>query len=218
MSVDYDKIKYSGEDPDYGDSTAESEQKEPPKKVIKGKVKKRSRLQRMIYVFTGSSSFRNIVDDIIDETIVPAIKDMVAASVHNMTDSIVYGENGSYSRPSRDYERSSSRRGNSRRDYTAPSRHITEREGRRYSRRSVIEPVSFDHQYQAMDVLKELDNEIRRSGGVSVAEFYYITGNDEPIQFNDNYYGWTSVGNCQIRKTRDGWTLFMSDPVSIQEI
>lgn len=213
--VDYDNITYSGEDPKYAD-TEPTNEKEHAKKVIKGKRKKRTFMQRALYVFTGSNSLKEIVNDVVRETVVPAVQDMVAESIHGITDSMVYGERTAYYGGSRSFNRDRSRRSAPQRDYTAPSKNLT-KEGRRYSKKSMIEPVSFDYQNQAFDVLKELDSEIRRSGCVSVAEFYSITG-EENIQYSDNYYGWTTVSDCNIRKTKDGWTLFMTDPISISDI
>lgn len=191
------------------------ETEKAPKRVIKGVRKKRNLLERGVDLLIGSSGVKAVFRDVYHDVVVPSLKDILADAFHSSVDGIIYrGESrGLYSRG---YSRNTPSSTKSyKKDYASSySSHNTPTSARKYERHRGIEPVIFSTNREAMDVLAELNDEIKQNGFVQVADFYNITGYDD-IQHVDNYFGWESVNDCTIRHTRDGWVLYMSEPVSL---
>ena len=193
---------------------ADPEMEETPKKVIKGVRKKRNLLERGVDLLMGSSGIKSIIRSVADDVIVPSIKDITYEVINSTADRMIYrGDRRSYSPR---YDNRGYRGGyapaRQQRDYTKS--YSSTEQGRRYERHSRIEPVVFTTNRDALDVLAELNDEIKHNGFVRVADFYNMTNYDN-IQAIDNFFGWEDVRGCEIRHKRDGWYLYMTDPVSL---
>ena len=209
------KTEVQSMDSDKEIQCSNEEMEKAPKKIIKGTRKKRNLLERGVDLLIGSSGVKAIFRDVYHDVVVPSLKDILADAFHSSVDGIIYrGESrGVYSRG---YSRNTASSTKSyKKDYTSSySSRNTSTSVRKYERHLGIEPVIFSTNREAMDVLAELNDEIKQNGFVRVADFYNITGYDD-IQHVDNYFGWESVNDCTIRHTRDGWVLYMSEPVSL---
>ena len=204
------KAEVQSMDSDKEIQCSNEEMEKAPKKVIKGTRKKRNLLERGVDLLIGSSGVKAIFRDVYHDVVVPSLKDILADAFHSSVDGIIYrGESRGYSRSTPSSTKSYKK------DYTSSySSRNTSTSARKYERHRGIEPVIFSTNREAMDVLAELNDEIKQNGFVRVADFYNITGYDD-IQHVDNYFGWESVNDCTIRHTRDGWVLYMSEPVSL---
>lgn len=220
--MDYDQIERTEINPVQDDETelySEVEEEQPKKKVIKGTRKKRSIFERAVNVLCSTTGVKEVVTSVTEDTVVPAIKGMIAEGVKSGVDMLIYGKyqdnfSNSYPRVRETNQRSSSSRGiTTRNNYSG----VYERKNGYTRHRNMIEPVIFDTNHDAVDVLKELDDIIRKYGFARVSDFYDITGYTD-IQHNDNLFGWTSVRECQVKHTRDGWVLYMSEPEDIDQV
>lgn len=225
--MDYDKIERQKVADDIKkevqrmDSEKEAEQitseTATTRRVIKGTRKKRNLLERGCDLLFGSSGVKAVFRDVYHDVIIPSMRDVVADAFHSGVDGIFYrGDERSissrYSSRSNRVPDNRTNRTNYASSYKSSSTNYSS--GRKYERHKGIEPVIFSSNREAMDVLAELNDEIRQNGFVRVSDFYNITGYNE-IQHVDNYFGWEEVNSCTIRHTRDGWVLYMSDPISL---
>lgn len=216
-NMDYDQIERTAVNAVEEDSAEElySEETEPkPKKVIKGKRKKRSIFERTMNVLLDTTGVKNVINTVTEDTIVPAIKGMVAEGIKSGVDMLIYGRYQDNFYSGNNSSRTQARTPSTRKTNYSGS---YERKNGYARHRNMVEPVSFESNRDAVDVLKELDDIIRQYGFARVSDFYDITGYTE-IQHNDNLFGWRSVRDCTVKHTRDGWVLYMSEPEDIDNI
>lgn len=64
-------------------------------------------------------------------------------------------------------------------------------------------------------VLSELENEIKRNGHATVADFYKLTGGR--IMNEDTKYGWKHLLDCTVINGRYGYELQMTAPTCLKE-
>ncbi len=226
--MDYDKIErqkvaddikkeVQRMDSDEEIERSDVEMEKNPKKVIKGKRKKRNLLERGADLLLGSSGVKSVLHSVAEDVIIPSVKDVLYESLSSGFERLIYrGDerpvSSRYSSSRTKVQDTRTNRTNYASTYKSSSTSYSS--GRKYEKHKGIEPVIFASNREALDVLAELNDEIRQNGFVRVADFYNITGYDD-IQHVDNYFGWENVNDCIIRHTRDGWVLYMSEPVSL---
>ena len=80
----------------------------------------------------------------------------------------------------------------------------------RGNRQGVLDNVVFIGLGNVEAVLNKLDASIKSNGYATVAEYYGLTGGE--VIDGDSEYGWASLINCQITRTRHGYELQMPYP------
>ncbi|MCM1578732.1 MAG: hypothetical protein NC078_08055 [Ruminococcus sp.] len=182
------------------------------RKIANGKIAPQSGLQKIAEEFIAENA-ANVKDYIWHDVIVPAIKGMIADTIHEST-SVLLGEQcrstgnrkGSYI----SYDSKSDRYGSSRRSYIDVGG--TSEQSRRssvYRFDNIIVPT----RGEAEDILFTMEECISEYGFVTVADLFDLAG--LPGRNTDTKYGWKSIEGADIVKTRDGYLLRFPKPRAI---
>lgn len=170
-------------------------------KVVNGtvKVRKKNAAHKVADAFVSEDA-ANVKSYILMDVIVPTLKDLLSDVVKNTVDIILFGGSGT--------RRSggSSRRRDS--GYVEYHRFSDRRDDRRDSRVSVASRYSLDDivlesKGEADYVLTQMDALLETYGMVTVIDLYDLVGITSR-DYTDQNYGWTSLGNAKVIRTRDG--------------
>lgn len=175
---------------------AAAEEERVVKKVVNGgaKLKKRSGVSKFTDVFVSEDA-ENVKSYILKDVLIPGIKKIVSNIVRDGIDMILYG----------DVNRSDSRSGSYRPSYISYNKYSDRDRDRREEPRTRFDYdlIAFPHRGMAEDVRDEMENVIGRYGFVTVADYYEIADGGTP-PYTSGKYGWTSLRNAEIVRTRDG--------------
>ncbi len=185
-------------------------EKAEQQKVVSGNVttRKKSGGKQFLDRFVENDA-QTIGSYLVDEIIIPTLKDLFSNMVNNSVDMFLYGETGRTN--------SSRRRTNSHTsysDYYRSGGRDRQAAGRRAEvRRPTVDDIIFDSRVDAEEVLDTLLNDIDEYGCVSVADFYSAAGISN--QWTDNKYGWYSLSNASVVAVRDGYSIRLPRPQPI---
>ena len=175
-------------------------------KVVSGKarLKKRSGLDKVKDNFI-SEDVKNVKSYVIGDVLIPAAKKAISDIVSNGIDMILYGETRSKKSPTGatyvSYDRFSDRRDSRGERYSSSRSPV-------YSCGEII----VDSRGEAEEVLRQLDALIETYDCASVSDLYEMVGLTG--SFTDNRYGWDSIRNVTIYRTRDGsYAIKMPKPI-----
>lgn len=177
-----------------------------PTKVVK--TKERSFLRRIGDILINPNE-GNISDYVINEVIIPSVKNMWADALISVIE-FIFGTR----RP-----RSSS---GSKTNYTVFSNSNSKpaqsslQEPERYSvatSRQDFKEIIFEERWQAEDAVDKMTTAIMEYGTVSVADYYDIVG--LPSNFTDNKYGWTNLANAHIERVGGGYLLKLPPTIKL---
>lgn len=167
-------------------------------KVVSGtvKVKKKSEIHKIKDIFVSEDA-GNIKSYILNDVLIPTIKQTISDIVKNVIDMTLFGGNGSKGRNSiastvsyRNYYD----RGNS-----------IQRGTTRTTTGYNYDDITIDSRGEAEEVLTRMDELISCYGVVSVADLYDLIG--VTGSYTDNKYGWTNIRNARVvRANGGGWT------------
>lgn len=175
------------------DIRANSSERRKVEKVVNGNVRtrKKGEINRFKDVFI-TEDISNVKSYIVMDVLIPAAKKAISDIVVNGIDMILYGESkgkrndrGSTYVSYRDY---------SRRDDRRPSARV--RADFEY------DDIVFDNRAEAEKVLDCLGDILQEYGVVTVADLYDLAG--ESCDFTFNKFGWTSIRNATVERTRGG--------------
>lgn len=178
---------------------AGKDDKKKVEKVITGTVKvgKRSEAHKLKDIFVSEDA-GNIKSYIVNDVLIPTIKQTIADIVKNVTDMTLFGGNGSRGRNSaastvsyRNYYD----RGNNAPRYGA-TRTVT---GYSY------DSIGIESRGEAEEVLSRMDELISCYGVVRVADLYDLVGVSG--SYTDNKYGWTNISNAKPVWRNGVWVL-----------
>lgn len=172
-------------------------------KIIKGKVVQREKPLLMKW-FGGSTE--NLGTYILWDILVPAAKDIISEIVDNTKDMMLYGTR----------ERSRYIRRDRGRSYVNYNSIYDRKERARSTLRSKrsrhnFDDIIFEYRQDAEDVLSNLVELIDMYDVATVADFYRAVDIDAE-EWNDNKFGWTSLGSSEVRKVREGYILRLPRP------
>ena len=187
----------------------------PAEKIIKGSVIRQKpslgkRLRSMF--FAEVEDDKNIIDYVVGEIMVPALKDMIMDSFQEGMNRTFYGNSRS-SRRSRISSTTTSnhtpyhRMSSPNRDRPIPIRRV--RTG--YDFNEIILETRAD----AIDVIEKLRADIERYQIVSVRELYEAVG--ETFSPTDNNFGWDDLSTASVRHTNSGYLLVLPQPEPIED-
>ena len=176
-----------------------TDDKKKIEKVVSGtvKVKKKSEIHKIKDIFVSEDA-GNIKSYILNDVLIPTIKQTISDIVKNVIDMTLFGGNGSKGRNSiastvsyRNYYD----RGNS-----------IQRGTTRTTTGYNYDDITIDSRGEAEEVLTRMDELISCYGVVSVADLYDLIG--VTGSYTDNKYGWTNIRNARvIRANGGGWTV-----------
>lgn len=147
---------------------------------------------------------------LIDDIIIPGIKELLANAINSGIDALFFGgaSSGGSSRLSR--------KNNSRYGHVSYSKYYERDHERDRSRdrdisdtKTCVEPddIVFDTRREAVDVLMELRHILEEYDQVTVADLYDAAGIS--TTFTQNKYGWYNIESARIRPVSNGYILIM---------
>ena len=187
----------------------ESEKQTPKKKNIEKVTKGAARTKKKSKFLDSfiAEDVKDVKDYLINDVLVPTIKNTIAEMVANGTDMALFGEVR--------HGHKKSQRGN-----RTPYRDYYDRrdDRRRESRRGAaydFESVIVESRGEAELVLDRMDEIIDNYDSVSITELYDLVGYDGG-KYTDSKYGWTSLRGVDIERLRDGsYEIVMPAPKQI---
>lgn len=210
-------------------SNAIGEQKETrPATRSKSKVRHKKSIWKSVGDRFISEDAEYVGSSIVDDILVPALRDLINDILHGAIDMTFGGGNyrgGSYSRRGRgrshiSYDRmySDSRSSRRRRD-----RDEDDYDDRRSRRRLpdcsefIFDPRDYDRaldaQCAAEDLLDDMADRIEEYGQVDVAWFMDQVGEDIDGRWNAEDWGWTDLSGVRVRgSNRNGWYIDLPKP------
>ena len=171
------------------------------------RVKKRSPLRHAAdIIFSGDRT--NIKEDIIDEIVLPSIRDLIYEALSRGLESIFFarGERRGSRNSNRSYISYNTYSDRDRRD---------DRRDRYRSSRDLGEDLEYDTYQEAFDVKEEMLEILQTFGAVTVADLYDASKRTPPGGFPNEYYGWVDLADCYISKYRGRYILHMPHPVEL---
>lgn len=171
------------------------------------RVKKNSlvRLKEAIFV----TSKEELKSRIIDEVIIPGIKDVFADILYRGVDIALF--DGSGGSRGRGRGRGSKHRSSSSSRSYDKYYEDKERKGSRSSSSAYyVDDVEFESKLQADEVWDSMVEDLEAYDWVSVYQYYFLSG--ERTEYTDEDWGWDSLEGCSIRRSRGGWSIHMTKP------
>jgi hypothetical protein len=195
-----------------------NEEKVVPK-VVTGEATRRKKpiSSRFREMFFGDDT-KGVFDYVVGDVLVPALKDMIADSVSQGVERMVFGESRTASRRSPGSRPGAF--GNSNRtnytNYSAPGQTRRE-EPVRMSRRTRaahnFDDVILPSRAEAMRVLEELDVIIRKYEIATVRDLYEMTALE--FHHTDEKWGWMDLQDAGVRRISNGYLLILPKPEPI---
>ena len=179
--------------------------------VVKNPARARKNEVRKIADIFISEDVANVKNYIFMDVLVPAIKKAIYDIVTNGIDMFLYGGTGKGKTSSspggkvsyRNYyeqKNTSNYRG---------SENVRSNTGFEY------DDIEFQHRGEAEAALQQMHDAIARYGMVTVADLYDMAGLSAP--YTSQKYGWMSVNNVSVARTRDGYVLKLPRAVPIDD-
>ena len=209
--------------PTNSDKSKEEVRLDRPKKVTKGEVtlKKKGAFTKIKNsIIVGDS--RNIGSYLVNDVILPAVKETLFDIITNGTDMLLFDSRslrrGKKRRRDRDYTKCAS--------YTSSSLEKEKREReleRGYSRSSCFEiyDIKFESKDDAEDVVLSLRYEIEEYGKVSVAALYDFIGKSSEVPYTANNYGWDTSNfdpeEKMVKEYRREFYLILPQPIRLKK-
>ena len=201
-----EEINFPGNSDKAETQTRETPERERPAPVAGGRIVKRKKTlgARFSETFFGDDS-SSVVDYIIHDILVPALKSTVSEMVSGGTEMLLFGNRKNQRDVKRDGPRSyvsySSYYGN-KREQTGRARPLMSRGRSSYG----FEDVIFGHREEAESVLSSLVDLTIDYGMASVADFYDLAGVPD-AQYTDHKYGWRTLHDAYVERSRDGYII-----------
>jgi hypothetical protein len=164
-------------------------------------VKKQSEVTKFKKQLFAEDS-KSVKGHIVTTVLLPGIQRLMADAVKNGIDWLIYGSKGGTNRPGGirnvSYQNYYNRTSNV--PASSPNRNNATRPGA-YS----VNEVTFNDRGEAEETLARMRENVESYGMVSVADFYDMVGVKHA--FTDNKYGWKSLGDTQVVRNRDGYSI-----------
>ena len=175
-------------------------------KVTSGTVrtKKKGELAKLKDVFI-TEDVANVKSSVINDVIIPKVKEIISDTVRNSIDMLLWGETGRSKKTNGTYV--------SYRDYSSP-----ERKNDRYAKPKMgfdYEDLIFETRPEVEAVREQMEEIISRYGWVSVADMYEMA--DITAPYTANKYGWKSIRTAEPIRVRDGYILKLPRPMPVED-
>ena len=179
-------------------------------KVISGKVvsRKESFSEKAQNAILGDS-IGNTCRYLLDDVIIPAVKNTVADIVQDGIETILFGEVRRGHRGRGPNIKSALGRVSYNSIYASDRR--DSRDEIRYSRRrNDVRDIILESRSEAEDVLSALVTIVEDYGQATVADLYDLVG--EAGTFTDNRIGWKSLSTAEVTRVREGYLVKLPAP------
>lgn len=193
----------------------------PEKKVVLkviqgGVVRKKKTLGVRIRDMFVAEDGRGVLESVIGDILVPAMKDMVADSVSQGIERMIFGD----ARPVRRRESRPSSFGNTNHtNYNRYSnnnrREVVQTAHNRLRAAHDFDDIVIASREEANDVLDNLTNIIERYQFVSIRDLYELVG--EPFHHTDEKWGWSNLRDASVRRVSNGYLLALPRPEAIDD-
>ena len=199
----------------YNRDSESAVEKKKVEKVVSGKViqKKKSLGRRFIDIFfADGESIGNIKAYLIEDVLVPAIKENIADSINGAINMLFFGEVRKRSSGNKSTNTTRINYGGyfldgSKRERVARS--IKERENRQS-----LEDYIFESRADAEQVLDEMEELLDVYKQVTVADYLDMLDITSD-QFTDNNFGWTDLSKAKVVRVRDGYRLELPREIAL---
>ena len=163
--------------------------KELAKKVLKGTVKKKGEISKLVDIFI-TKDIDSVKDYVVHDILIPEIKKVIEDIVVNSVGMILHGGDTVQKRtPSANSYRNY---------YDKKDRPVQKnRSARSY------EEATFNTRTEANEVIDQMDEIIDKFGFVRVSDFNELAGITG--SYTDTKYGWTDIRNANVVRTREGY-------------
>ena len=151
--------------------------------------------------FAGAEDPRTIRTYIIEEVIVPNIKETFMDIVSNVLDMVL---------------RTDRHRGDSyNKMYKGPSASSPSinSDNRQAVQKKSVNNLVFENRWAAEEVLNEMGKVLNTYPVISVADLYELLG--QASDYTDNKYGWKTLNGAYIQRGRGGYKLCLPNPVRL---
>lgn len=173
-----------------------------------GQKVKKSPLVRFKETFFVSSK-EEIKRFLIEEVVKPGVRDIISDVINRGTDMALYGDGG--------------RRRSGGRSWNGSTRSYSEYYERRNGSQKTIktssgyncDPIKFDNQFEANDVLDWCAMTLDEYEVLSVYQFYDRCG--VTVDHTDHNWGWNSLEGFRTVKDRGGWCIYPPKPSRIKD-
>lgn len=188
----------------------QSEVPEKRKAVVKATVRKKTGIARFVDSLI-SKDIKDMKTYLMDEVVKPTIRNTISDSIGGVLnivqDSIntaLYGENGARV----------NRKRSSNPSYMVPYDRISTKTNNRNS--NVDDPFHLDDlvftsRGDAELVLRDMQEDIRRFGSVTVLTLFDLADQDAP--YTGRKYGWKNLNGVRVRSVHDGYIIDLPRPV-----
>ena len=208
---------------DYPSSAIGSEETRPTKP--KSKVRHKRSIWKSVGDRFISEDAEYVGSSIVDDILVPALKDLINDMLHGAIDMIFGGGNyrGSYSRRGRNRSHISYDRMYDDRRFSRRRDRDDDYDDRRSRRRRlpdcsefIFDPRDFDRPSDAKcaaeDLLDDMCDRIEKYHQVDLAWFLDQIGEDLDGRWNAEDWGWTNLSGARVRgSNRNGWYIDLPD-------
>lgn len=192
------------------------------KKIVNSRAIKRKKSvgKRLLEMVVGDQ-VTDVRTFVVQDILVPAVKDMVADMAHGITDILIYRD----TRGGRGY-RGYSHGYDYSRQYRS-SDPLDRKYGYGYSERrrdprndgprralKITDDIIVGSKREAENVLSEMARCIQQYGQVTLSQVYSMVGWDQT--YTDNYWGWYDMGSAHTKRVREGWLLDIPKPVPME--
>ena len=185
--------------------TSKSQEKEKPKieKIVKGTVK--TKKKNGFFGMFLAGSFNDLKEYVLEDVLIPAVKNAVEDVVTNGISMMLNGETSSRRKKSSPSSRVSYRSYYDRddRDY---NRDKDRDRGRRTSGYA-YDDIILETRAEALEIISRMEELIDVYGMASVADLYDLVGISGA--HTDNKYGWTDIRSADTQRIREGYLLKM---------
>ena len=184
--------------------TAKSQEKEEPKKekiekIVKGTVK--TKKKNGFFGMFLAGSFNDLKEYVLEDVLIPTVKNAVEDVVTNGISMILNGETSSRRKKS-----SPSSRVSYRSYYDRDDRDRDRDRGRRTSGYA-YDDIILETRAEALEIISRIEELIDVYGMASVADLYDLVGISGV--HTDNKYGWTDIRSADTQRIREGYLLKM---------
>lgn len=190
-------------------------------KVIEGGVvrKKKTFSSRIREMFVADDG-RGVIESVMGDILVPALKDMVADSVSQGIERMIFGD----ARPRRRPSSGSGSFGNSNHSsHTNYTRYSGSSRREERSNRSIprsrpsnnFDDVILKDRNEANTVLDQLVDILERYEFASVRDLYELIG--EPFHHTDEKWGWSNLRTARVRVVSNGYLLDLPPTEAIDD-
>lgn len=175
---------------------SEQTKKKNVQKVVKGKVKTKSKsgLHQIANEFISEDA-GNVKQYIILDVLLPAAKKAISEVVTNGIDMLLYGETGV----------SKKKNGPTVSYHTPYSSYKKDRDQPRYRSRYDFKDIILDTRREADEVLVAMEEILENYDVVTVNDYYDLCG--VTGKFTDDRYGWTNLDTARVVRSYDGYTI-----------